>query len=584
MEDSDIPAAKPAPVQTLISPAKEKDLLIENYLPNLSNYQKVIKRIQITDDKYQKIEKPYILSPNVNFTDQKDYYIFYNDNLKLLIDLFKDELKEYLKEHNVILYYKKNNLNDIIKEIGSDLNADYSYNPIKLVSNFIAYNWYQETIDHANLLANNLNSLTSLVNKYSDKITENSFCSVTISEKLFDEAVNVQIYDKNSEKKNCLIYMKEIKDIKEKDLNDIEKLKLMNKKIDEFKKVIKPENSIDNIKEFCFVLNQISEYVKNFERSLQTKELDLLKVMDPIRRKLNYYLLEFRYKFVENLAPILNIKINRYKILCESLERTAVYLEKGEAKTFMKNLREELDKKAKNIDSFYQFQEIEIKDIISIAKQINFNKYEDLIEGYENKINDYQDQLTAKNREFLTFTAKETLKLAFNAYTGLNFVDNGITKNIPLNKIEQFIISDNAIKESENNTNKGEELNKNEIIEDRSQKILEKRRENLNSIGIKANEMGNDIIDKISKSFEMYQEMTKIDRNIGKCQKMKQKLQEKYNYNYDFFNALKLYCLIDKKNIEKDDYIGIMLEENNKEKANELREYSVYKLTDLRNE
>ena len=389
---------------------------------------------------------------------------------------------------------------------------------------------------------------------------------------------------KIQKKKNCLIYMKEIKDIKEKDLNDIEKLKLMNKKIDEFKKVIKPENSIDNIKEFCFVLNQISEYVKNFERSLQTKELDLLKVMDPIRRKLNYYLLEFRYKFVENLAPILNIKINRYKILCESLERTAVYLEKGEAKTFMKNLREELDKKAKNIDSFYQFQEIEIKDIISIAKQINFNKYEDLIEGYENKINDYQDQLTAKNREFLTFTAKETLKLAFNAYTGLNFVDNGITKNIPLNKIEQFIISDNAIKESENNTNKGEELNKNEIIEDRSQKILEKRRENLNSIGIKANEMGNDIIDKISKSFEMYQEMTKIDRNIGKCQRMKQKLQEKYNYNYDFFNALKLYCLIDKKNIEKDDYIGIMLEENNKEKANELREYSVYKLTDLRNE
>ena len=584
MEDSDIPAAKPAPVQTLISPAKEKDLLIENYLPNLSNYQKVIKRIQITDDKYQKIEKPYILSPNVNFTDQKDYYIFYNDNLKLLIDLFKDELKEYLKEHNVILYYKKNNLNDIIKEIGSDLNADYSYNPIKLVSNFIAYNWYQETIDHANLLANNLKSLTSIVNTYSDKITENNFCSVTISEKLFDEAVNFQIYCNNSKNRSCLIYMKEIKDIKEKDLNDIEKLKLMNKKIDEFKKVIKPENSIDNIKEFCFVLNQISEYVKNFERSLQTKELDLLKVMDPIRRKLNYYLLEFRYKFVENLAPILNIKINRYKILCESLERTAVYLEKGEAKTFMKNLREELDKKAKNIDSFYQFQEIEIKDIISIAKQINFNKYEDLIEGYENKINDYQDQLTAKNREFLTFTAKETLKLAFNAYTGLNFVDNGITKNIPLNKIEQFIISDNAIKESENNTNKGEELNKNEIIEDRSQKILEKRRENLNSIGIKANEMGNDIIDKISKSFEMYQDMTKIDRNIGKCQRMKQKLQEKYNYNYDFFNALKLYCLIDKKNIEKDDYIGIMLEENNKEKANELREYSVYKLTDLRNE
>ena len=105
----------------------------------------------------------------------------------------------------------------------------------------------------------------------------------------------------------------------------------------------------------------------------------------------------------------------------------------------MRNLREELDKKAKNINSCYQFQEVEIKDIISIEKQINFNKYEDLIEGYENQIIYYKDQLTAKNREFLTFTAKEILKLAFTAYTDLNFNDNGITKNIPLKKLNSLL-------------------------------------------------------------------------------------------------------------------------------------------------
>ena len=582
MEDSDIPPAKPVPVDIVINNANEKDILIENFLPNLSNYQKIIKRIEIIGDQGEKTEKIYTLSPNVNFTDQKDYYVFYNDNLKVLIELYKKELKEYLKNHSFVLYFKKDNLNKTIQDLGFDLNADNSYGPLKLFSNFIAYNWYQDVIDRANLLAQNLNSLTSVVDKYSDRITQDNFCSVTISENLFEEKVKIKLNFRNTEEKNCLDYMKKIQDIKEKQLDDIEKLKLMNQKIDELKKEIKPENSIENIQDFCFVLNKISEYVANFERSLQTKDLEILKIMDIIRRKLNYYLLEFRYKFVENQAPILNIKISRYKILCDSLEKTAIYLEKGESRTFMKNLREELDNKAKNINSSYQFQDIEIKDIINIARQINFNKYEDLIEGYETKINEYQDQLTAKSREFFSFTVKEALKLGFSAYTGINLNQNGIMKKIPLNQIERFIISDKSIKEGELNTTPDNNVNKNEIKEDPSQKLLEKRKQNLNSLGVDANDMDNTIIDNIAKSFEMYQDMAKINRNISKCQEMKRKFQEKKNYNYDFFNALKLYCKIDKKNIEKDDYIGIMLEENNKDKANELREYSVYKLTDLK--
>ena len=40
---------KPAPVPELneIVNTNEKDVLIENYLPNLSNYQKVIKKFEI---------------------------------------------------------------------------------------------------------------------------------------------------------------------------------------------------------------------------------------------------------------------------------------------------------------------------------------------------------------------------------------------------------------------------------------------------------------------------------------------------------------------------------------------------------
>ena len=581
-EIENIPPAKPAPTKTEMNLASQKDFLIENYLPNLSNYQKVIKRItKYTEKKKKNSEIIFTLSPNVNYTNQKDYFIFYNDNLKILIDLYRLKLRDYIDEHYFVLYCKEDNLNKTLKNLGFDEKLDNSYGPLKLVSNLISQ-WNEEIVEQANILAKSLNTLTSIRDNFTDKVTKDNMCAVIVSENLFDENIKEKLYFNNTESKTCLNYLSEIEEIKEKQMDDIEKLKLMNHKVDEFKKEIKPENSIDNIIDFCFVLNKISEYLSNFERSLQTKQYEQLKVMDKFRRKLDYYLLEFRYKFVENNDPILKIKIKRYKILCDSLEITSIYLERGEVKSFMKLLREELDKKAKNINSFYQFQDIDIRNIINIAKEINFNTYEDLIEGFESKINNLQDQLSMKKKEFFTFIGKEALKFAFDQYSGLNIQTNETTKNIPLEKIDQFIFSDNEIKKKLNNTPL--QNDKNEIKEDESQKILEERKQNLNSIGIDANKMNNDIIDKISHSFQMYHDMTKINRDIEKYKKLKERMQDKLNYSYDFYNALKLYCCIEKKDIENNDYIGIMLEEKNKDKANELREYSVYKFTELQSD
>ena len=105
--------AKPAPVPELneIVTINERDLLIENYLPSLSNYQKVIKKFKIDLGKDKKQDSdPYTLSPNGNYTQQKDYFIFYNDNLKILIDLYQNYLKEYIKQNDFSLFFKKDNL------------------------------------------------------------------------------------------------------------------------------------------------------------------------------------------------------------------------------------------------------------------------------------------------------------------------------------------------------------------------------------------------------------------------------------------------------------------------------------------
>jgi len=582
--------AKPAPVPELneIVTINERDLLIENYLPSLSNYQKVIKKFKIDLGKDKtKDSDPYKLSPNGNYTQQKDYFIFYNDNLKILIDLYQNYLKEYIKQNDFSLFFKKDNLEKVMEEIQYEYKpeADYSYNPIKLISGFISNHWYQDIIEKSNILCYNLFKLKETIGLYSDKISPETMCAVIVSEKLFDEKLIVKNFNDSKENSKCPKYFKEIESLKNKKIDDIEKLNLLDKKIDELKREIMPENSTDRWIDFCFILNIISEYLKNFERSLETKSDDLLKIMNIIRIKLDYYLLDYRFKFVENLSPILDIKIQRYKTLCDSPEMTSIFLEKGESRNFKRNLREEIDKKAKNIERSYQFQDISIEEIINIARGINFNRLEDIIDDYDRIIRQKKDELETKKNEYLTFIAKESLNfvLADNNNKNINYNNNGIAKQISSAQMNQFLISDNILKEKKDkntNTTYGE---KKEGSEDDSEKLLEKRKNNLNSLGIDSKDMNNDIIDKISKSIQMWQNINKIKDDIEILEKKKRRIKDKFYYNIDFFNSVKLFCLLEKKHIEKDDFVGIILEEKNKDKSHELREYSVKKLVGLNN-
>ena len=582
--------AKPAPVPELneIVTINERDLLIENYLPSLSNYQKVIKKFKIDLGKDKtKDSDPYKLSPNGNYTQEKDYFIFYNDNLKILIDLYQNYLKEYIKQNDFSLFFKKDNLEKVMEEIEYEYKpqADNSYNPIKLISGFISNYWYQDIIEKSNILCYNLFKLKETIGLYSDKISPETMCAVIVSEKLFDEKLIVKNFNDSKENSKCPKYFKEIESLKNEKIDDIEKLNLLDKKIDELKREIMPENSTDRWIDFCFILNIISEYLKNFERSLETKSDDLLKIMNIIRIKLDYYLLDYRFKFVENLSPILDIKIQRYKTLCDSPEMTSIFLEKGESRNFKRNLREEIDKKAKNIERSYQFQDISIEEIINIARGINFNRLEDIIDDYDRIIRQKKDELETKKNEYLTFIAKESLNfvLADNNNKNINYNNNGIAKQISSAQMNQFLISDNVLKEKKDkntNTTYGE---KKEGSEDDSEKLLEKRKNNLNSLGIDSKDMNNDIIDKISKSIQMWQNINKIKDDIEILEKKKRRIKDKFYYNIDFFNSVKLFCLLEKKHIEKDDFVGIILEEKNKDKSHELREYSVKKLVGLNN-
>lgn len=618
-ENNNISNSNSAPILNL-SEKERRKLIVDNYLPNLSQYQIITKKVK---------DEQFNLSPNVNFTDQKDYFIFYNDNLLTLTDLYRKELKRYLENHNVILYYKKENLEESIYSGNLNLNADEGISLLKFISKIISSK-YKENIDYANNLAINISQLVKIQKEFSNKITPEKICAVTVSEKLFDETIKVKAFlkDKKPPKNDYLKYIKEIEDIKNSKIDDnIEKVKLLDKKIDIFRKEINPENSIDDMNDFCFVLNKISDYLRNLERSFENKELKLLEEMDYLRRKLDYYLLEFRFKFVENQAPILNVKIRRYKILCNSEEITSIFLEKGEIHNFIKMLVEELDNKGKNIDSKYQFKNIELKELIVIAQNIKFDKYEDLINNYDTKINNLKDQLKSKKLEFTTDISKKLsskiIDLTLNKNLAqINIKTNGEYNPLSENEIKKFLESDKSLIEKQkkvkkimkndesseekisekntNNTNNNEEKtqkkedekveekkedekieekkedenveeknNENKINENikekpnESDEILESRKKNLNLLGIDPKNFTNEVIDNISSAFQMYFDMKKIKSSIEQNENIKNKILSNLKYYLDFFNALKLYTYI-RKIQEKDDIYGIILEEKRK--------------------
>ena len=600
------------------------------------------------------------LHPNVNFTDQKDYFIFYNDNLMNLTDLYKKEFKRFLEIHNIILYFKKNNLEESINSGNLNLEADKDISLFKFISRVISGN-YKEEIEYANNLVININKLINIQKEFSDTITFEKMCTVTVSEKLFDGIIKVKKYIKNSNepvKHNYLAYIKEIEDIKNAKLEDnIEKVKLLDEKINILKKEISPENSVDDMNDFCFILNIISNYLRNLERSFESKELQFLEKMDYLRRKIDYYLLEFRFKFVENQAPILNVKIPRYKILCNSDEMTSIFLEKGQIKNFIKNLRTELDNKGKNIDSKYQFKDIELNEFIEIAQKINFEKQEDLINNYKKKNNDLDDKIKQKILEFSTDISKKLssgiIDLTFNNdFSKINIIKNGIKTSLSDDQIKEFLNCDNKLKEkqkklkknksheaseekkTENNNNSNtkneEEKNKDKKVDEEKKedkkeedeekkeneneknnenkinesnekikentneeynKIMEKRKQNLNSLGIDPKNLTNEVIDNISKSFQMYFDINKIKRSISENENKINQLKNNLKYNLDFFNALKLFCYIQKVK-EKNDIYGIILEEKRnlvKQKSNgktfnkEIESIREYKINEINN-
>ena len=512
----------------ILSIEEQKEEINKNYLPSLSSFQKIL--LKLKDDKNDDVLKE--ICPDVNYEDSKiGYYIFYNNNLKQLQELYEFELNKLIKNHPVILYHIKKYLNELDNSYDK---GSYYDNPFKLFSYYISYysNFNWSIVEKARTLANNLIKIKE-IEKIGTDIKSN-FSQIIITDKIED--IFKDINEKNNIYYNSNIYIEienkfALLEFKYKDklsyINELEKI------FDEYYNKDIGEVSIESSKKigFCYILNRASYYLEQLEKSLQNYDLELLKKCDKLRRKLNILLLDNRYKFVQNSKPILDIQIDRFKILNNDFSKISIYLQRIELKNFIKELEKSFQRKADNLSKENKFEFLSLKQIkeIAVLRDIDVNSNESLKEAMKDKIRKLKLEMKTKENKISQIRseyAKAGITLAVNIALGNELA--------LMNEIKKPQITK---ENNDNNTNKGDNID-----------ILNKQKDE-----------GQSQIDQLQLEIE------EIKNNIENYNNKLEKINVNLNYDITFINILKLYLQLVRFNYQdRNDYEGVIITEEKK--------------------
>ena len=495
IEDSN--SAPPLEKKTLTE-KEQKDEINRNYLDNLSTYQKISYEIKNDDGEDD------ALRPNVNYQDEskQGFYIFYNNNLSKLKDLYENELKKLKDGHPIVLHHIK----DFLEKLNFDYDESTYYNPLRLISKVISYN-YEPIVKKARDIASNLISIKNIEQIHGNDLKKSVVEINTFDgkEKIFNElsffekhdytAIEIGFSNLANEYKDSLSYIIEL----DKLLNIY--LKQMGENIVD----------IEQKKRMCFILNRASFYLSNKEIIKEQYDLNILIKMDKLRRKIDYLLLQNRFKFEQNQRPILGINIERCIILINSLKLTSIFIEKTELKKFIIELEYALERKANNLKETKNFDALnldEIKELIQV-RDVVINSNEKIKEAMQDKIEELEEGLEKNNSEIQSILASIGMKLVGDTFQVISGVP-------PVNQIK---------KEEKKETTEGES-----------------KKEGMDRIN------------------ELRSENKKIEKKIRNYRNRLEKINVSQNYDIEFINIMKLYQQLVRRNyLTRNDFSGLIL-------------------------
>ena len=495
IEDSN--SAPPLEKKTLTE-KEQKDEINRNYLDNLSTYQKISYEIKNDDGEDE------AFFPNVNYQDEskQGFYIFYNNNLSKLKDLYKKELKKLKDDHPIVLHHIK----DFLEKLNFDYDESTYYNPLRLISKVISYN-YEPIVKKARDIASNLIKINYIEKNNGNDLKKSVVEIITFDSK--EKILNKLSFFEKHDYTAIEIGFSNLANLYKDSLSYIIELdKLLNIYLKEM-----GENIVDieQKKRMCFILNRASFYLSNKEIIKEQYDLNILIKMDKLRRKIDYLLLQNRFKFEQNQRPILGINIERCIILNKSLKSTTIFIEKTELKRFIVELEYALERKANNLKETKNFDALnldEIKELIQV-RDVVINSNEKIKEAMQDKIEELEEGLEKNNSEIQSILASIGMKLVGDTFQVISGVP-------PVNQIK---------KEEKKETTEGESKKKG--------------------------------MDRIN---ELRSENKKIEKKIRNYRNRLEKINVSQNYDIEFINIMKLYQQLVRRNyLTRNDFSGLIL-------------------------
>lgn len=567
--------------------AEQKSEILKKYPPNLSEMQEIGFGVKTVAPNGELVEKR--VRPDCHFRgdDGKEYLIFYNNHIKQLKEILYKKLKNNMDTHKCAFAGKNSALNSIANghrqnvdfesfetssfwDVTEDWLDDLYTNPFWVCSAVKFFQKDANKIKNEGIkLAKSSGKLTAAVNKYGEVLDNSDTpCMAIISRDLNEPTVISSLEELN-------LIEKEIYNVMVSKNSYKYKIEQLNGLLDKYIENFTPEASNMHAMKFCFPLNRISYYLSNFEKGPQDENLETLKAMYALRQKINRLTLKHRFIFEQNKAPILNIKIDRCKIIVEDEHKTMIFLDCEGTKKFIRTIKEMLDSKASVLLNKYPINEPFSKDELrKLAESLDIDSAQDLLDRAElevQKLNkDCDSQLASAGVSAMRAVGKFFTEDVENLMSPtINFKPKPLpgqeveSYQFTQEEVEEYVKSQrqNNLNEVETRENDGDSYKNDANKDEKSLKNKDNR-----SLLKKA-------IDKLNlNSFQESSLMDAFEKYLDYCVKLgKLKLKEdkrdfikKLKENEeDYVNLLKLYIRLHRgKYEERNDFYGTLVTED----------------------
>lgn len=554
-----------------------KSEILKTYPPNLSEMQEIGFGAFKTES--GEVVEPKV-RPDAHFRDDngKEYFVFYDNHLDTLRDALYETLQNLYEEYYITFrlgrYFLNNRANDegffstLISWPGIWITNDIA-NADFLFGLFKQSNGAANARDKAWLLIERCKELLekSKRHEFLRKIDISTKGSLTFIEKGLKNPIvdDYALSDFDRIEKN-------FNDIMLAGSNDKNTIAQINSALDKYYEEMTPKASAAHAVEFTFPLNRASYCLSNFEKDLQSKDEETLSAMFELRKKINRLILEHRFIFEQNKAPILGITIDRCKIILEDEQRTMIFLDQQETKKFIQTVEKMLDSKASIISGQYSFDGFTGPQLRELAESLRPESFQDMIDEMEKDIRTAEKECD-KMKAASMFSAARAVKQFAVRGDIIQFASN--------------LLPDSGLSTQSRQL---QEFNENDVKEYLSFQNNPELSEMESPLALAVNDLNLTPVEKSSliKSFEQFLEYRDMQANLEIKKSKKDYLDEVKKDQDDFLNLFKLYIRLVRGNYSaRDDFWGIVVEEIKKccetvnRRLRTLREYFIQEIQRL---